>query len=381
MKYIERKITDCVERAAKYFPVIVITGPRQSGKSTFCQHVFKDYKKFNLEDLGLRKSIENDPKGFLSSCGEKTIIDEVQHVPDLLSYIQIIVDENPERRFALTGSSNFAWLESITQSLAGRAALFTILPFSLSECGEYADQPTNRLLYSGLYPSVVTDQRPADLFYSNYYTTYVERDVRQIRSITDLGQFQTFMRLAAGRCGREFNASQIAMEVGVTSPTIKGWMSVLQTSYITFLLQPYYANINKRLTKTPKIYFYDTGLLCYLLGINDPEQLAIHPLRGAVFENLAVLELMKERFNNAKEPQLYFYRENSGKEVDILRLDGNRFDIFEIKSAQTFNSGFLSCIKYLEGLFKDKIREAALVYDGEDIPPMTVNVRNLTKKY
>lgn len=331
MIYIERKITPTIKRATEYFPVIVVTGPRQAGKSTLCQHIFESYAKFNLEDIGLRERISEDPKGFIESCGDKVVIDEAQHLPALFSYIQLAVDKQPERRFVLTGSSNFALMEKITQSLAGRAALFTLTPMSLAEVGDYTAQPTDELLFKGLYPSVVTGRRPADLFYPNYYTTYVERDLRQIKNISDLSQFQLFIRLVAGRCGCEFNASQLATETGVTSPTIKSWLSVLQASYITFLLPPYYANINKRLTKTPKIYFYDTGLLCYLLGIGNASQLSVHPLRGGVFENLAVTELLKERLNAARTPDLYFYRENSGREADIVRIDSDKIDLFEIK--------------------------------------------------
>lgn len=381
MNYIPRKITPAIERAAKYFPVIVVTGPRQAGKSTLCQHVFKSYAKFNLEDIGLRERIAEDPKGFIESCGDKVIIDEAQYLPSLFSYIQLAADEQPKRRFILTGSSNFALMERITQSLAGRAALFTLTPMSLDEVSDYVAQPTDDLLFKGLYPSVVTDCRSADLFYPNYYATYVERDLRQLKNIADLSQFQLFIRLAAGRCGCEFNASQLATEVGVTSPTIKSWLSVLQTSYIAFLLSPYHANINKRLTKTPKIYFYDTGLLCYLLGIENASQLSVHPLRGAVFENLAVTELLKARLNAAKSPCLYFYRENSGHEVDIVRLTGDKLDIFEVKSSRTYNKAFTKNLTHLQQLFGDKIRYKAVVYDGDYIPPSVVNIRELTKHF
>lgn len=200
MQYIYRAITPAVERGAEYFPVIVVTGPRQSGKSTLCNHIFNDYAKYNLEDVGLRESISLDPKGFIANCGDKVIVDEVQHIPDLLSYIQLAVDRQPERRFVLTGSSNFALLESITQSLAGRAAVYTLLPMALDELGDYASSSTDELLLNGFYPSVVTGVRPVDLFYSNYYSTYIERDVRQIKNISDLRQFQSLVRLSAGRC-------------------------------------------------------------------------------------------------------------------------------------------------------------------------------------
>ncbi len=380
MNYIKRAISPAVERAANYFPVIVITGPRQSGKSTFCHHLFESYTKYNLEDVALRERIAQDPKGFIADCGEKVIIDEVQHIPDLFSYIQIEVDASLSRRFVLTGSSNFALMEKITQSLAGRSALFTLLPMSFDELGSYSARNTDEIMLNGFYPSVVTGARPVDLFYPSYYSTYVERDLRQLSNLSHISHFQTFIRLLAGRCGTEFNASSLSAEVGVSAPTIREWMSVLQTSYIAFLLQPYYTNINKRLTKTPKVYFYDTGLLCFLLGIETPGQLAVHPLRGNVFENLAVLELLKQRLNTGKLPNLYFYRENKGREADIVRTNGDKLDLFEVKSSKTYNKSFEKNLNYLHELLGDRILSKTVVYDGEYIPPTVVNIRQLTQK-
>lgn len=378
MAYIERKISNSVLRGAKSFPVTVITGPRQSGKSTLCEHLFPDYTKYNLEDIGLRELINADPKGFINNCVDKTVIDEIQHIPSLFSYIQLAVDENPQRRFIVTGSSNFALMEKITQTLAGRSVLFTLLPLSLAELkDEYVASPTNELLYNGFYPSVITASRPADLYYPSYYSTYVERDVRQIKNISDIASFQKFIRLTAGRVGCEFNASQLANETGISSPTISSWMSILEASYIAFTLPPYYTNINKRLTKTHKIYFYDTGLLCFLLGIENPRQLSSHPLRGGVFENLAVLEFIKDRLNEAKQRNIYFYRENSGKEVDLVREDGNLLDIYEVKSSQTFNKTFLRNLNYLKELLGNKVRNMQVIYDGDTIPPLLSNIRDI----
>jgi len=379
MNYIPRLITPAIERGAKYFPVVVVTGPRQSGKSTLCRHIFDSYVNFNLEDASLRENIMLDPKAFINSCGEKVVIDEVQHLPVLLSYIQLAVDDNSDRRFVLTGSSNFALMESITQSLPGRAAMYTLLPMSIAELGDYSSNPTNNLLFNGFYPSVVTDTRPADLFYPNYYTTYIERDVRQVKNLTDIGLFQKSIRLMAGRTGCEMNTSQLANETGVSAPTIKSWMSLLEASYIAFRLPPYFTNINKRLTKTPKIYFYDTGLLCFLLGIENASQLESHPLKGAIFENLAVIELLKERLNKGKLPNLYFYRENSGREADILRADSDKLDIFEVKSSQTFNKSFVKSLNYLRELLGEKVRDTKVIYDGDNIPPSVVNIRDISK--
>ncbi len=381
MSYIKRTISPAIERAAEYFPVIVITGPRQSGKSTLCNNLFESYTKYNLEDIALREKITQDPKGFIAECGERTVIDEVQHIPSLFSYIQIAVDANPSRRFILTGSSNFSLMEKITQSLAGRSALFTLLPMSFDELGSYTNQNTDVIMLNGFYPSVVTETRPADLFYPSYYSTYVERDLRQLSNISNIGNFQTFIRLLAGRCGTEFNASSLSTEIGVSAPTIREWMSILQTSYIAFLLPPYYANINKRLTKTPKVYFYDTGLLCFLLGIETSIQLAVHPLRGSIFENLAVIELLKQRFNAGKLQNLYFYRENKGREADIVRVDGDKLDLFEVKSSHTYNKAFEKNLNYLQDVFGEKIQSKTVVYDGEFIPPSVINIRQLTQKY
>lgn len=381
MDYIFRHITPAVLRGSEYFPVTVITGPRQSGKSTFCRNTFNGFNEYDLEDIALREKIAEDPKLFLSDCGKKVIIDEMQHVPSLFSYIQVEVDRNPERRFVITGSSNFSLMEKIAQSLAGRAVLFTLLPLALNEIPAYADIDTDSLLFNGLFPSVVTGQRPADLFYSAYNTTYVEKDVRQLKNIGDLHLFQKFMRLAAGRTGSEINGVQLGNELAISSPTVKSWTSILEASYILFPLQPYYAIINKRLTKTPKFFFYDTGLLCYLLGIEHPDQLHNHPLRGAVFENLAVIELLKQRFNQGKPNNLFFYRENKGREVDIVRTAGEYLDIFEVKSAHTYHSGFSGNIKYLKQLMGEKVRTSAVVYDGDYIPPDIVNIRQLTDKF
>ncbi len=377
MKYIERSISTAIVRAASTFPVIVVTGPRQSGKSTLCSHLFPDYSKYNFEDVGLRKNVATDPKGFLNECGEFVVLDEVQHIPDLFSYIQLIVDTEPHRRFIVTGSSNFALMESITQSLAGRAALFTLLPFSIEELGGCAEVSTNRMLFDGFYPRVVAGGQPADLYYGSYYSTYVERDLRQLKNISNLTTFQEFVALAAARVGTEFNASQLACEIGVSAPTVRGWLSLLQASYIVCMLHPYYVNIGKRLTKTPKLYFYDTGLLCHLLEIETPVQLRNHPLRGNIFENLAVIELLKERFNVARRPNIYFYRENRGKEVDIVRIDGQQIDLFEVKSGQTLNSAYFDNLKYTKEVLGDKVRKSVLIYDGERVPPTAINVREL----
>jgi len=376
MRYIERKISGKVLECSKYYQVLVITGPRQTGKTTLCRHLFGDYAYYNLEDAALRMRIASDPKGFLGSCGRQVIIDEVQHIPDLLSYIQLIVDDDTERHIVLTGSNNFALMESVTQSLAGRACTFTLMPLSLGEIADIAgDMSTDEIMLHGFFPGAVLKNIPPEIFYANYYTMYVERDVRQVKNITDIGAFQHMMHLMAGRTGSEMNASVLAGETGISAPTIRSWNSVLETSYLTYPLRPYFANISKRLVKSPKVYFTDTGLLCFLLGIKSVEQLAVHPLRGAIFENLIVNEMLKREFNSAALPQLYFYRENAGREVDIVKEEAGKLSLFEVKSSSTFNPSFTANMNYLRKLMGDKVKSSTLIYTGDSIPPDVYNFK------
>ncbi|MDE5797292.1 MAG: ATP-binding protein, partial [Muribaculaceae bacterium] len=257
VNYIPRAISPYIEEAHRFFPVIVVTGPRQSGKTCLCRHLFPDYRYVNLEDITTRVAAIADPTAFLKGVGNKTIIDEVQNVPELLSQIQVTVDEFPECRFILTGSSNFSLLQTVTQSLAGRAALFTLLPFSLAEVKEWARvNSIDRIMYNGLYPGTVAKGTPTQLFYRNYYNTYVERDLRNFLKIKNLLAFDTFMRLLASRAGSEFNASGMSREAGVSAVTINEWLSILTTSYIVFPLRPYFTNLSKQFTKMTKVYFY-----------------------------------------------------------------------------------------------------------------------------
>ncbi len=376
MRYIERKISGKVLECSNYYQVLVVTGPRQTGKTTLCRNLFNNYKYYNLEDAALRMNIASDPKGFLNACGRQVIIDEVQHIPELLSYIQIIVDEDSDRHFVLTGSNNFAIMESITQSLAGRACMFTLLPLSLCEIPDIADSmPVDEIMLRGFFPGTMLKGVPPEIFYTNYYTTYVERDVRQVKNITDIGAFQQMMRLMAGRTGSEMNASALAGETGISAPTIRSWNSVLETSYLTFPLLPYFANIPKRLVKSPKVYFVDTGLLCFLLGITSADQLAVHPLRGAVFENLIINEMLKHELNAGHLPQLYFYRENGGREVDIVKEKAGLLSLFEVKSSSTFNPSFTANMNYLKKLLGDKVSSATVIYTGDSIPPDVHNFK------
>lgn len=376
-KYIHRIISPQVEEAHKYYPVIVVTGPRQSGKSTMCRHLYPDYTYINLEHIAVRTAAMADPVSFIDNLGTKVIIDEVQHVPELLSMIQVRVDEDRSLRFILTGSSNFSLLKSVTQSLAGRAALFTLLPFSCKEMEEsMLDVSSDVLMWRGQYPGVTVDDIPSDIFYRNYYNTYIERDLRDLLKLKNLVGFDKFIRLMAVRVGSEFNASALAREVGVTSKTISEWQSLLATSYITYPLPPYFCNVAKTLTKMPKIYFYDTGLLCHLLSIETPAQLISHPLRGAVFENLAIGELVKARLNQGKDPNLYFYREPKGKEVDALAVTAEGVNLYEIKSGKILRKDYLDNMKYVKDLLPN-VNSTTVIYDGENIPPLAVNIRTL----
>ena len=378
--FIHRCLKSAILEAVPFFPVITITGPRQSGKTTLCKNLFPDIPYINMEIISVREQIVHDTIGFLANYPDGLVIDEAHHYPELFSYIQVAVDENPGRKYILTGSSNFALLEKITQSLAGRTALFTLLPFSLRETGAIANnETTDTLMLKGGYPAVWVNKTPVSMFCSNYYGTYIERDVRQIVNIKDMSQFQRFIRLVAGRIGSECNASALANETGVAAKTITNWFSILSASYITYMLPPYYENINKRLVKSPKVYFYDTALACYLLGIETEAQLSVHPLRGALFENMVINTALKERMNKGKDPHLFFYRDRS-IEVDLVFIQGNELSVFEIKSAKTFHKDFFKGINYLSPVFGKRIIRSALIYDGlQELPSMqngAYNFRN-----
>lgn len=365
--FINRELKNTVLRYSQFYPVLTMTGPRQSGKTTLCKNIFPDYHYVSLEDITRTEIIKQNPKKFLQSHIAGLIIDEAQQYPELFSYIQVVVDENPNAHIVLTGSSNFSLIQRVTQSLAGRTAILTLLPLSLSELGkERIATSTDTLLLNGGYPAVWGKNIPAQMVSINYYNTYVERDVRQLLNIQDLSKFQMFIRLCAGRVSYEFNASSLSNEVGVTVHTIQNWLSILEASYVIFRLPPFFRNVGKRLIKTPKIYFYDTGLLCFLLGIENENHLQTHPLRGAIFENLVVLEFLKERFNAGKLSNLYFYRDKSQREVDILQEFSDNFKGYEIKSASNFHSDFTNNLNYLKGVLGDKLISTQVIYDGEE---------------
>lgn len=330
---------------SKQYRAIAVVGPRQSGKTTLVRGVFPEKAYVNLENTDIRRFATEDPRGFLSGFPDGAILDEVQRVPELFSYLQQILDENTTKgQFILTGSNNFLLQENISQTLAGRVGYMFLLPLSLHEL--YQPLPsTDELIYRGLYPELYDgEQMDAGKYYSNYIRTYVERDVRLIKNIVDLYTFERFVRLCAGRTGQLLNMNSLAIETGVDNKTIASWLSVLETSFIVFRLQPYHKNYNKRIVKMPKLYFYDTGLASALLGIENKEQLSLHPFRGALFENMVVLEFLKNRFNHGKTNNLFFWRDNVGTEIDLLIENTERLVPIEIKSGQTITDAYFKSL-------------------------------------
>jgi len=361
-----RKIKPTIREACRYFSVITVTGPRQSGKTTLIKMLFPDFQYYSLENPDTKLFALNDPIGFLQSHETGIILDEVQNAPELFSYIQGLVDENRERKFILSGSSNFALMKNISQSLAGRTAVFELLPLSFNEISQWTQKKTiDEILFDGFYPAIYSGEKTPSLLYPNYVKTYLDRDVRDLLNVQNMTQFHTFLRLCASRIGSLFNASELANEVGVTVKTISAWLSVLQASYIVFMLPPYFENIKKRLTKHPKLYFTDTGLACYLLDIESSAKLSRDKMRGHLFENFVVLDFLKNRFNQGKESNLYFYRDSNGNEVDLLRRTGNNFEITEIKSSMTYNPDFEKGLKYFSNIFQNRVTGKQIIYCGD----------------
>jgi len=365
--YIHRDIEKVIMEASRYFPVITVTGPRQSGKTTMIRHLFDNLKYYTLENLDTRSLAEEDPVRFLHLHEEGMILDEVHNVPQLLSYIQGIVDENPRKRFILSGSSNFAVLKKVSQSLAGRTGVFELLPFSYKEAGSvpYINNNVDELLFNGLFPAICSGKNIPGFLYPSYIKTYLDRDVRDLLAVKNMTQFNIFLRLCAGRIGSVFNASELANEVGVSAATIQSWMSILQASYIIYLMPPYFENSRKRLTKSPKLYFCDTGLACSLLGIESPEQLTFNKMRGHLFENLIVMELLKRRLNKGKGSDLYFYRDSNQNEIDILKGNPGSMEAIEIKSSMTYSPDFTKALQKAGDWIKAGVTQKTIVYAGE----------------
>ena len=364
---ISRTLEPKLLELSRKFPVITITGPRQSGKSTLLRHVFPEYNYVSLENPDERLFAESDPKGFLATYPDKTIIDEAQRVPDLFSYIQTHVDlENKEGMYMLAGSHNFLLMQSISQSLAGRAAVLKLLPFSHREMSEGDILPitVDQEIFKGGYPRIFDkDIDPVD-YYQSYIQTYLERDVRLIKNVGNLNNFVRFIKLCSGRIGQLLNLSSLANECGIAVSTANEWLSVLEASYICYRLAPDFNNFNKRLVKTPKLYFYDTGLACSLLGIQSHEQLSSHFLRGGLFENLVINEIVKRDFNKGVTPEITFWRDSTGNEIDLIDYENDGRKAYEIKSGQTFSSDYFKGLIKWSALSKNSASHNFVVYNG-----------------
>lgn len=350
---IPRVLESRLRAMARKFPVVTVTGPRQSGKTTLCRAVFPDKPYVSLEAPDVQAFAREDPRGFLAQHREGAVLDEIHRVPALLSYLQTVVDERPARgRFVLTGSANFALLHSLGQSLAGRTAVLELLPLSLEEVRRFpeASEQLWELLWRGCYPAVYDRALEPGDWYPSYVATYVERDVRTILNVGDLVSFQTFVRLCAGRVAQLVNLSSLGADAGVTHGTAKSWLSVLEAGYVAWRLPPFHVNVSKRLIKTPKLHFLDTGLVCYLLGIRSADQLADHPLRGAIFETWVVSEILKARAHRGLAPAVSFFRDRSGTEVDAVVELGRSLLAVEAKSGQTIASDYFTALETFTSL-------------------------------
>lgn len=364
---IYRKLEEEIKENMRYFPVATVTGPRQSGKTTLIRSMLPQLPYYTLENPDTRAMAMADPMGFLTQHREGMVLDEVQNTPQLLSYLQGIVDEHRDWRYVLSGSSQFGLQTSITQSLAGRTAVLELLPLTLDEMASVDSlDDADALILRGFYPALATGENTARLFYPAYERTYLERDVRQLLQVKDLFQFQTFLRLCAGRVGSLFNASELSSEVGVSVNTIRSWISILQASYIIFMVHPYFENSRKRLTKTPKLYFYDTGLACYLLNIESATQLSTDRMRGHLFENMVVADILKRRTHASQRADLMFYRDSNGNELDLLVPRGQMLEGYEIKSSATYNSAFEKSFHGLTNQLEARLMRRAVVYGGRE---------------
>lgn len=364
---IDRILAHKMISLSQKFPVITLTGPRQSGKTTLVKASFPSYPYASLEEPDIRQIALTDPRGFLANFANGAVLDEIQHAPDLFSYIQSIVDNNPDAKFILSGSSNFLLMEKISQTLAGRSAVLHLLPFSMPELakGGYEIEQFESLIFTGFYPRIYDRKiTPAD-FYPSYIQTYVERDVRLLKNIADLNTVIQFVQLCAGRTGQLLNYSSLANDAGISPNTAKSWLSILEASYILFRLQPYHKNFRKRLVKAPKLYFYDTGLACSLLGIRAASQMHTHYLKGALFENLIITELVKRTLNRGERHYPYFWRDSRGKEIDCLINEGGSFIPVEIKSGKTITRSYFSNLTYWRQLAGMPPETGVVVYGGD----------------
>ena len=363
---IPRILSTKIKQLRNQFPVLMLTGPRQSGKTTLLRAIYTDLPYATLEDPDARALAIDDPRGFLSNFPHGGIFDEVQVAPVLFSYIQGIVDKN-KIHFVLSGSQNFLLSEKITQSLAGRTSILKLLPFSFEELKgtPYTADDWETMVYQGGYPPLYDRQISPTDFFPSYINTYIERDVRQIKNIENLNSFSSFLKLCAGRIGQVLNVQGLAHDVGISPNTAKAWLSVLSASYIIFFIEPHHRNFNKRLIKSPKMYFYDTGVACSLLGIEKKEQLNSHFLKGGLFENYVVNEFVKHRTNQGKNPNISFWQSKDRKEIDLLIDRGDNMSAIEIKSGKTWSSSFFENLKYWQKLSGTPSEQCYIVYGGD----------------
>jgi uncharacterized protein len=366
---IKRDLSDELITLTTEYPVVTVLGPRQAGKTTITREVLPGYEYSNLEAPEVRHFAESDPKAYLAQFKSKVIIDEVQRVPELLSYIQVIVDvEQLNGRFILTGSHQLKLREAVSQSLAGRTAILHLLPFSIPELknGGVSFDTFDRYCFTGFLPRIYDQEIRPGTAYSNYYQTYVERDVRLLITLKDVSLFEKLLKLIAGRVGQVIDYTSLANDVGVDQKTIKHWLAILEASFILFKLPPYFDNLGKRVIKSPKYYFTDVGLLCFILGIRKEEQVSRDPLVGSIFENLVVLECLKARYHRGQMSDLYFFRDSNGNEIDILYQDGRELIAIEVKSSQTFANSQLKGLRKFKGN-SDRISRSVLVYSGDNL--------------
>jgi len=362
----DRSIEPVLRELAQNYPVVTITGPRQSGKTTLCRKVFPDKSYVNLEAPDLRQYALDDPRGFLNAYPDGAILDEIQRTPDMVSYIQTFVDEDPvPGKYILTGSQQLNVREALSQSLAGRTGILTLLPFDWNEVSAFADTAdTDGMLLNGFYPRLHQMRLKPHQVLGDYFETYVQRDVRQLMQIRHQGLFEKFVRLCAGRIGQLLNLNSLGNETGISHTTAREWISILEASYIIFLLRPWHANISKRLVKTPKIYFWDVGLAAYLLGIQEVRHISRDPLRGNLFENMVVADIYKQYYHQGHRPRLCFFRDSTGNEVDLVVQRGNDLALVEIKSGQTVSKQFFKGLDQFKRIAQNRVRGGILVYGG-----------------
>jgi predicted AAA+ superfamily ATPase len=367
---IERTLRNKVLAMCRKYPIVTVTGPRQSGKSTLLRHYFPEYTYVSLENEDMRALAADDPHGFLRTFPDKTIIDEAQRVPSLFSYLQTYTDEAGKKgMYLLSGSNNFLLMEKISQSLSGRTAILKLLPFSHQELLDAEKLPlqADEVIYKGCYPRIYDKEIDPLDFYPSYIQTYVERDVRLLKNIGNISQFMKFLRLCAGRVGQLLNLSSLANECGIAVSTAKEWVLVLQTSYVCYLLEPDYHNYAKRLVKTPKLYFYDTGLVCALLGIASSQQVATHYLRGGLFENMVINERLKAYYHSGRVPNFTFWRDSTGNEVDLLEYADGQVQAYEIKSGATFSPDQFKGLAKWSKLSGVPAEQCNVIYGGDQV--------------